>query len=170
MTQQNTFLKLFKEYASYRSDLKVLGTHLSNLDNLPNIPTRAKFKLLQLGDVTLYSGRGPEQAVEIEETVGDYTKACVELKSTSSDPTVNQSIPQSLKCLTLEGDVLTFPKEAIPMLLAILPHGGVKETLLKKAKHNGGYLGLKWSMTDDGMLRGVISSDAVIDTLNKILK
>lgn len=156
LTQQNVFLKLFREYTTYRSDLKCLSTHLSDLDTLPEIPTKSKFKLLQLGDVTLYSGRDGGTTVEIEETLEDYTEARKEIKnlqSTSSEPTV------CLGKISRVGDVVTFPATEIDTFMNLCAHGGKRETLLSKARNHGNYLGLLWTLTENGNLQGIIRTD-----------
>lgn len=61
------FIKLIKEYASYRPALNAIGKKDLDLNNLPDIPTATKFRPLELGDLTIYSDRGSNKADAVEE-------------------------------------------------------------------------------------------------------
>ena len=64
--QLGIFTKLIKRYTEYRPDLNALTKWDGNIDTLPKIPKRTKFKLLELG-VELVSGRGGEIEESLEE-------------------------------------------------------------------------------------------------------
>ena len=162
LVQQNTFLKLFREYTTYRSDLKCLSTHLSNIDDIPDIPTKSKFKLLQLGNVTLYSGRSGETTVEIEETIEDYKEARKETKNLQS---TSCETAEGLQKISRVGDVVTFPATEVDLFMTLCGHGGKRDTLLSKARNHGNYLGLLWSLTENGYLQGIIRTDGARSNL-----
>ena len=67
--QSTQFTKLLNKYLSYRSDIKAIS-NLGEISNLPKLPTISKFKLLQLGDITLVSqmrGENKDQVVYVDE-------------------------------------------------------------------------------------------------------
>ena len=67
-TQLGIFTKLIKQYAEYRPDLNAVMRWDGNIDNLPKIPKRTKFKLLELG-ITLVNGRSGEIEEVSEDTI-----------------------------------------------------------------------------------------------------
>ena len=72
--QLSTFAKLIKDYSSYRPDIKAIAKWDASLLNLPEVPKKTLFKLLELG-VTVTAGREDiQEAYEEEETVDDYTE------------------------------------------------------------------------------------------------
>lgn len=73
VVQLSKFIKLIKEYASYRPDIKAIAKSVLDVYNLPNIPTGTYFKALELG-LEVKCSRGNEDEVKYEnETVDSYT-------------------------------------------------------------------------------------------------
>lgn len=110
VTQTNLFIKLIKEYMSYRSDLKTIGAHLS-LDNLPNLPSVSEFTLKRLGDITLTSkvrGRTKAATVIVETSgVEDYSNACQELASNIDNENVEYGP------FKIDGNIITIPSTSL---------------------------------------------------------
>jgi len=150
VTQTNLFIKLIKEYMSYRSDLKTIGTHLS-LDNLPNLPSVSEFTLKRLGDVTLTSkvrGRTKAASVIIEnESVKDYQKACQDL----SINTVHEN--KTCGEFKIEDNIITFPltvlNDLIKTINPSLSRG--KITSAASYQNNAGkdYANIFWQYTNE---------------------
>lgn len=157
VVQQNTFLKLFKEYSTYRSDLKALGTKFNNLEELPHIPTRTKFKLLKLGDITLYAGRGLDEE-EICETVEDYTKS-------KNLPECSPEKPLVVGDISFDGTEVKFPKSDVKVFMSLSQGCGLVETLLKKAKNKGDYIGFSWRIDSEGNIVGTVKDDSAKNRL-----
>jgi len=147
--QTNTFIKLIKEYMSYRSDLKTIGAHFS-LDNLPNLPSISEFTLKQLGNITLTSkvrGRNKAASTFIEtNTVGDYAKACQDLAS---------SITADGECgpFKIEDNTITLPTTSLnDFIKAINPNlSRGKITSAASYQNNTGkdYADIFWQYTNE---------------------
>ena len=109
--QTNTFIKLIKEYMSYRSDLKTISTYLS-LDNLPNLPSNSEFTLKQLGNITLTSkvrGRNKAASTFIEtNNVGDYRLATQELVDLEGIGETN-----TYGAFKIEDNIITLPTTSL---------------------------------------------------------
>ena len=52
--QTNLFLKLIKEYMSFRSDIKTIAGHLS-LEQTPGLPSKSEYQLSRFGNIKLVS-------------------------------------------------------------------------------------------------------------------
>ena len=52
--QTNLFLKLIKEYMSFRSDIKTIAMNLT-IDNIPGLPSESEYKLSLFGGIKLKS-------------------------------------------------------------------------------------------------------------------
>ena len=177
--QTNTFLRLFREYTRFRSDMKSLSVNLNDIDSLPKIPTGSKFKLLQLGDVTLYSGdqQEPEEDLSVVE---DYSLAKKEAIKQQVAENINDTLGEEtsvgLNSIKLSGSVVTFKNEDINLFLAAI---GVQKNLIQgyganlltKAKNKGKYLGLSWSFnaTGDGLI-GIVGTSGRLKELKDKLK
>lgn len=121
--QTNTFIKLIKEYMSYRSDLKTIGAHFS-LDNLPDLPSSSEFALKQLGDITLTSkirGRGEAASIIIETgEVSEYTEAKHELSSLSRDSLIVKGSSKEYGPYKVEGNIITIPSTLLTDFINIV--------------------------------------------------
>lgn len=179
--QTNTFLKLFRAYTKFRPDMKSLSVSLNSIESLPKIPTGSKFKLLQLGDVTLYAG-DQEKAEEDTSSVEDYTQAKKESEKQkieellSTEDTTVDSETTGLNSVKLCGSVVTFKTEDINLFLAAIGIQknliqGYAANLLTKAKNKGKYLGLSWSFnaTGDGLI-GIVGTSGCLSDLKEKLK
>ena len=54
VTQTNTFLKLIKEYMSFRLDIKTIASNLT-VENIPGLPSQSEYKLARFGNIVLKS-------------------------------------------------------------------------------------------------------------------
>ena len=74
--QTTQFISKFKKYISYRPDIKKISTHLTSFDDIPKLPSKTRFKLLELGGVVLESslreGVNYDNVYVDEETIADY--------------------------------------------------------------------------------------------------
>lgn len=128
--QTNTFLKLFREYTRFRSDMKSLSVNLKDIEALPKIPTGSKFKLLQLGNVTLYSGDQQEPEEDLS-TIEDYSlskKECAKQQSTEGiNNTLGEATSIGLNSIKVCGSVVTFKREDLNLFLEAV---GVQKNLI----------------------------------------
>jgi len=142
MTQQNTLIKLFKEYTSYRSDLKALTT-ISSVEKLPKLPSRSSYKLHKLGDITLISklrGRttdDTEPTVE-SETVETYHDAKEEAKA----------MEISLNSIVFQGNVMSFNIEDIDTVISVVNATASRNKILTAARNKTAYCEIIWEFTD----------------------
>lgn len=146
--QTNTFIKLIKEYMSYRSDLKTIGAHFS-LDNLPNLPSSSEFTLKQLGNITLTSkvrGRNKAASTFIEtNTIGDYTKACQNLADSAT-------ADEEYGPFKIEGDTIILPTAFLTKFIkAINPNlskGKITSAASYQDDSGNSYAKIFWQYTD----------------------
>jgi len=54
VTQMNLFIKLIKEYLSFRSDIKAIASNLT-LENIPGLPATSEYILTGFGNIKLVS-------------------------------------------------------------------------------------------------------------------
>lgn len=149
--QTNTFIKLIKEYMSYRSDLKTISAHFS-LDNLPNLPSISEFKLKQLGDITLTSkvrGRSKAASTFVEtNNVDDYRLATQELSNLDGIGETNIYGP-----FKVEDHIITLPTTALnDFIKAINPNlSRGKITSAASYQNNTGkdYADIFWQYTNE---------------------
>lgn len=81
--------KLIKEYCSYRPDIKAISFWDGNIDHLPKIPKKTKFKLLEF-DLELVNGRGGEIEEEEIETINEYSLTKKEALSQAKQEELSQ--------------------------------------------------------------------------------
>ena len=160
MTQQNVLMKLFKEYTSYRSDLKAISM-MDSIDNLPNLPSRSSFKLHKLGNITLVSKlRGRNENTEPiieEENISDYGEA--KTKDTCSEIKINS--------LSIKGNILELDTADVDEVMKYFNPSGKKENLIKAARNCSAYCDVVWEFTDDSEthMKGFITSNARRDSI-----
>ena len=148
--QLGKLTKLIKTYANYRPDLKAVVKWDGNINTLPKIPKRCKFKLLEF-DLELVSGREGE-IEEISETVNEYTD---KVKTTAEGlGLTNESHPGTWNADTKD---IHIPKLTINEFIAYIKlhkfFKVVSEANLKKYITNGGeYCGIVWYAKDDEVI------------------
>lgn len=82
--------KLIKEYCSYRPDIKAISFWDGNIEHLPKIPKKTKFKLLEF-DLELVNGRGGEVEEEVE-TIYEYTETKKEAQTQVKQEELSQAL------------------------------------------------------------------------------
>lgn len=132
--QMTKFISKFKKYVSYRPDIKKISKHLASFDDIPKLPSKTRFRLLELGGVVLESllrdGVNSDEVDLDEETVDDY---------------------KSHKYFTLDlddkGEVMTIKEEDLENFLAEeaksigltgLKSDGIKMAAIKSSQAYGG--------------------------------
>ena len=149
--QTNAFIKLIKEYMSYRSDLKTIGAHFS-LDNLPNLPSTSEFTLKQLGDITLTSkvrGRSEAASTFVEtNNVEDYRLATQELSSLDCVDETNTYGPFKIK-----DPVITLPATSLNDFIKVINPNLSRSKITSAAcyQNNTGkdYADIFWQYTNE---------------------
>ena len=162
--QSTQFTKLLNKYLSYRSDLKAIS-NLSEISNLPKLPTISKFKLLQLGDITLVSqmrGENKDQVVYIdEESIYAYSEA----KENAEAESKIGLVPASLK---LEENKVSLHYGDLAKFSQLCGLGADLNVLLSKIINGAKYMGIKWQpgISKTGQIQGELN-DALLDRLRK---
>jgi hypothetical protein len=164
--QSAQFNRLLTNYLSYRSDIKAIS-NLTSINNLPKLPTVSKFKLLQLGDITLVSeSRGNEldQIVFVdEEEVRDFSAA----KEAAEAESQIGLIPVSLK---LDGNKISLNIGDLPKFIKLCGFEADLNLLLPKIINNADYMGIKWKggISKAGQIQGE-PNIYILERLKKIL-
>lgn len=157
--QLGKLTKLIKTYANYRPDLKAIVKWDGNINTLPKIPKRCKFKLLEF-DLELISGREGE-IEEISEAVNEYTDR---VKTTAEGlGLTKESHPGTWNTDTKD---IHIPKLAINEFIAYIKlhkfFKVVSEANLKKHITNGGeYCGVVWYAKDDEIIGQPTNRDSI---------
>ena len=141
--QLSTFSKLVKDYSSYRPDIKAISKWDASLLQLPKVPKKTLFRLLELG-ITVTSGRGDIQdAYEEEEGVDEYTKTKLvkEESLPSPEPGVNAFY---------KGGKLFVKEEAIEKVVDHLRknsafNSGNRDKYIKSIQSGTSYCGIDWT-------------------------
>lgn len=155
VTQMNTFLRLMREYLSYRPFITAISHQLVDFDNLPNIPARTKFRTLRLAKGTELTS-GPEEGDEVEDTgsVQEYEqikiarRTAAELTPESQPEKTKPKLPFEFK----DNYTIYFPNENLKDVISFLKIRGIKltEAGVKGAAVIGGKVdGTKWSLNGD---------------------
>jgi len=147
--QTNTFIKLIKEYVSYRSDLKVIGNKL-DLEHLPELPSQSTFTLRQLGNIKLKSKiRGRAEAKTIFEEhagVADYENAKQDLAQATND------ILNHNGAFSIQDNIITFKStELNTFIQAINPtlsRGKITSAAAYQGNQGRAYARIFWQYTD----------------------
>lgn len=147
--QTNTFIKLIKEYMSYRSDLKTISSHFS-LDNLPELPSISEFTLKQLGNITLTSkirGRTKAASIIVETNeINDYAEAKKELSSTISNDL------ETFGPFTVKSNVINIPSASLTEFINIVNPNYSRGKITSAASFQGNtgreYADIFWRYTN----------------------
>ena len=161
-TQLGIFTKLIKQYSEYRPDLNAVMRWDGNIDNLPKIPKRTKFKLLELG-ITLVNGRSGEieeisedNIIEQQETIDKN-----ELLENSEGSTIKAvgKFKVSLNSVILEPDEVEefskFVTTNISQYKTIDPNIISNKILTRQA-----FAGLDWAFIDN-QYRGIPKNQSI---------
>lgn len=162
-TQLSTFTRLLRAYSSYRPDLKAIVKWDGKITNLPKIPKRTKFKLLEF-DLELINGRGGE-IEEISETVDDYNN-----KHIVNNP--KEPITVGLGSWDDSKNLICVPMAELESFLQFIrtkKHFGMAPiSTLRKALVNGGeYCGVSWTIAGDNIV-GCPSTDFTIKLFKQL--
>ncbi len=157
--QTRTFIKLFKEYTSYRSDIKSLANQLHELNNLPNLPTQSKYTLKILGNFTLKSTiRGRAESTEVFEDTEQYTDRSTIVKPKTVED--EQSADLDLQYIQIN------PKSSLDFTVIDLAKvssllGTTPETITQKALNYKTYYGITWRyLKNTDEIKGIFSGEA----------
>ena len=147
-TQLGIFTKLIKQYAEYRPDLNAILRWDGDIDSLPKIPKRTKFKLLELG-ITLVNGRSGEIEEVSEDTIIEQQETIDknETLESSEESTVKPvgKFKVSLNSIVLESDeVEEFITTNISQYKTIDPNIMTNKILTKQT-----FAGLNWNFIDN---------------------
>ena len=171
VSQRNIFLSLIHKYASYRSDMKCICS-MKEISDLPKLPSKSKFKLHKLGDVTLESDpRGPGRAQEVldetEVTIGDYKQAKIDDKNLNA---ATETI--SYKSVIISGNTITFGVQEAQELIHLLARDSSVDNLLKSCGNKKNYCNILWDWGNNShtQISGLFLSDASRINLIKKLK
>lgn len=164
--QSAQFNKVLTKYLSYRSDIKAIS-NLNTISNLPKLPTVSKYKLLQLGDITLISeSRGNEldQVVFVdEEEVSDYSVA----KEAAEVNSQIGLIPASLK---LDRNKVILDLGDLPKFVKLCGLEADLNLLIPKIISGAEYMGIKWKqgISKIGQIQGE-PNIYILERLRKIM-
>lgn len=160
LTQRNTFLSLVNKYATYRSDIKCICS-MKEISDMIKLPSKSKFKLHKLGDVTVESEpRGSGRvATVLEETneVSDYSDAKKDDKALLSNIETYQ-----YKSIIISGDTITFDFHHAEDVIKCIAKDASRKTLLKHCRNHTLYGGVKWKYINDTLTQ--VSGTFVCDT------
>lgn len=153
-SQTSKFISLIKEYASYRPDIKTLSKGLDSIEELPNIPTATKFRLLELGKVTLTRDvQGSTDIVEDDEGIQDYFSVNY-VNSDFNTFKINSrgsKIYINLTSTSLEEFVVEITKKSIMNSITVV---GIQDAITKNKQYGGGV----WSQVADVVVCDITSS------------
>ncbi len=158
--QLGIFTKLIKRYAEYRPDLNAITKWDGNIDTLPKIPKRTKFKLLELG-VELINGRSGE----IEEISESTAVTKIEVNSETLVPVGKYD--QAKGMIIVEPDELEAFTEFIThhrLFKAIQP-----EMMALKMKTQQAYCGIQWAYVEN-QYRGLPDKKSTRDSIRDFYK
>lgn len=156
--QMMKFTYAMREYLAYRPFLKAFEANgFTDLNNLPDFPTGAKFHLLKLGPLTLHLGEETAEE-EVEDFFGELHEDIL---------TDSAEAPYTLDCrkgiCVKSGHIEDFCMD--------LGLGGAPGVLERKIKNRSVYLGIDWNGYDaEGNACGTVSTTNVYKRLQKILK
>ena len=156
--QTNTFIKLMKEYMTFRSDIKTIAMNFT-LDNLPGLPSQSEYSLKELGNVTLKSKiRGRAEAASI----------IVENESNTNTALVDSL---DLEGFSMTGKTLFFPLEKLDMFIKAVNPSFKAERIKKAIEEEKEFADIKWSYLnkETGMVMGICTA-AGAKYIKKLLK
>lgn len=161
LQQRNTFISLLNEYSTYRSDMKCIS-QMTNVENLPKLPSRSKYKLHKLGDLTLESeSRGSGGSGEVH----DETSEC-SLDNYHNAKVDDKTRPITYDSIKLEGCFITFNVKDILTVMEVLPKNAKAENLLAACDKKNSYCDIIWTYTDTEhtQVQGVFGSNSSRDS------
>lgn len=165
--QLGIFTKLIKRYAEYRPDLNALTKWDGNIDTLPKIPKRTKFKLLELG-VELVSGRGGE-IEEISEEADEISESTAVTKTEVNPETL---VPVG-RYDQVKGMIMVEPDELEAFAEFITHHKLFKtvppEMLVNKIMTQQAYCGIHWVYVEE-QYRGLPDKKSTRDSIRDFYK
>ena len=145
--QLGVFTKLIKQYSAYRPDLNAILRWDGDIDDLPKIPKRTKFKLLELG-VELVSGRSGE--IE-ESSIEDTAEQLEDPNATVTPVSTSGLVPVGKFVISLNSIVIK-PEEVEPFSNFIINHRLFKtmmpDVLQSKILAQQTYCGIFWHLVD----------------------
>lgn len=146
--QMMKFIYKIKQYAEFRPDVKAIASQLNSIEVLPKIPTKTKFKLLALCDLTLYSGTG-EETEEIA-FLDEYKQVLNPLYS-------------------LKGNTITVRLDKLDefiKILEVLTKTEAKQDAMQKAiDSNKDYFGISWISKTDTIATGICKNECLLKKL-----
>ena len=150
--QMMKFTYAIQEYQQYRPTIKAIAKHLDSIFELPKIPVETQYKLLGLGDLTLYSGVG--DCVVDDASVADYdqTKHNPLLPFKIEGRRIKVDMTQFDFFITLMTNLTKSPLSADNFARALTSH---KE-----------YLGIEWIGCDSYEAEGCFKSDDMYKKLS----
>lgn len=170
LQQRNTFLSLVNKYATYRSDMKCICT-MKEISDLAKLPSKSKFKLHKLGDVTLESDpRGPGRILEVldeSSEITDYREAKQMDKLLISSQDTFQ-----YKSVIILGKTITCDIADANELIKTLAEESSVDTLIKCCGKKKNYCDIMWTWANDKhtQLSGVFITDVCRNNILKKLK
>lgn len=170
MTQRNTFLSLIHKYATYRSDMKCICS-MKEISDLPKLPSKSRFKLHKLGDVTLESDpRGPgRDVVVMDETneVSDYKQAKKDDKSL-----INATDTYCFKTILVSENTVTMDISNAKEFIKAMANDSSVDTLFDRCSKKQNYCDIRWEWANDEhtQLKGTFLSDGTKGNVIKKLK
>lgn len=89
--QTSQLIKCFKEYSSFRSDIKAIASNLSSISNLPKLPSTSTYDLVVLGPIKLTSElRGYKCSSQIITKSTKENVAAVDVDEKAEETDVNE--------------------------------------------------------------------------------
>ena len=147
MTQRNIFLSLIHKYATYRSDMKCICS-MKEISDLPKLPSKSRFKLHKLGDVTLESDpRGPgRDVVVLDETneVSDYKDA-----KKSDKINISNLETYSFKSIIITDDTVTMNITNAKEFIKAMANDASVDVLFDRCSKKQNYCDIRWEWADD---------------------
>ena len=150
--QMMKFTYAIQEYLQYRPTIKAIAKHLDSIFELPKIPVETQYKLMGLGDLTLYSN-GREGEVD-DASVADYdqTKHNNLLPYRIEGRRIKVDMSQFDFFVTLMTNITKSPLHADNFAKALAAH---KE-----------YLGISWLDCNEHEALGCFKSDDMFKKLS----
>lgn len=149
--QMNKFIKLIKEYSTFRPDLKALATKLDSLSELPELPAKTKYKIQILGEFNLYrntrEGDGEAEELESPEDYKDARSAALPEEDRLVKPTTLDFVSISDNKLMI--DISEDREERAEKFISAINLGGNGLELIRKATVGGAYLGMSLTLKNN---------------------
>lgn len=147
--QMTKFTFAMRDYLNYRPDITNIKANLDSITKLPQLPTKTKFKLLALCDLTLTKNVRPDEEDEVDyedvETVSTYT----DLKAQATEPQIHHDcLVTTTPTFEIRGMSIIVKKEDIESFFnQIAPQQAYYGRFLHKVQQGGDALGIHWLKT-----------------------